>query len=386
MKLAFAQEINFTGRGKSPAIYQKEIKQRFEGTGLVFSGFVLPWAAGNTLFRLVNEETQEYKDYALRKLKVTNGGELFQTEKAVTIKLTQKCAIAGKEFVCIVGEWKGRNHSEFSYRCPIHDEHKTAKVNHALKDSYSFDCIQCQAEKSLLARRKVGTLDELRIAREEVINSLCAGTPYKFVRWHGEQAGSNNTVAEFKCEHHGNWRTFVKQVCDRKSLICPVCLSAIKAASTGKVQLKRVKEMKLPVYLYVQSLTDNNGKERFIKFGFSVNPEDRMKHQQRKSAYNHRLVFTHRFNQGWQALDVELGIHQSIKGKKAKEQDVPDGWTETRPASKLNEVLAFIQGYIESDPVEPLYVVDENDFWASIGNDPISEDELEAALKALEAA
>lgn len=92
MKLAYAAEIPFVKktRGLSPEEYQQRIIAKLE-PAFVFGGFILPWKGNHTYFRIYNLDTQEYKDYKLRKLEDTNGGELLQTEKAVWLKMESRC-------------------------------------------------------------------------------------------------------------------------------------------------------------------------------------------------------------------------------------------------------------------------------------------------------
>ncbi|MCV5632533.1 hypothetical protein OFN23_30745, partial [Escherichia coli] len=84
----------------------------------VFGGFILPWKGNHTYFRIYNLDTQEYKDYKLRKLEDTNGGELLQTEKAVWLKMESRCNEKGKKFLGWQGEWKGRNRTKARVLCP----------------------------------------------------------------------------------------------------------------------------------------------------------------------------------------------------------------------------------------------------------------------------
>lgn len=100
MKLAYAAEIPFVKktRGLSPEEYQQRIIAKLE-PAFVFGGFILPWKGNHTYFRIYNLDTQEYKDYKLRKLEDTNGGELFQTEKAVWLKMESRCNEKGKKFL-----------------------------------------------------------------------------------------------------------------------------------------------------------------------------------------------------------------------------------------------------------------------------------------------
>ncbi|EBU8555330.1 hypothetical protein DLC15_22795 [Salmonella enterica subsp. enterica serovar Telelkebir] len=385
MKLAFAKDIDFVKTGnsqKSPQFHEDRIREKFKNSGLIFSGFVLPYGSSKeTYFRLTNPETGDYHDYLVCTVKKVNGKELFKTEKAVELRLRKKCEESGFELIAL--NWNGEiAGSTFDYQCKTHNELMTTTVKHGLE--YEFMCSECNKDKRLCSFNGVESIEELRIKREKKFDKLSKGTPFKFVRWITGQKAAVETHAEFNCKHHGNWKTNCSQPLLRNSLLCPECLTVMRSATTGMTRVEKIKEMNLPVWLYVQELKQD-GKPKFIKFGIThYKPEYRMNAQQKRSIYEHSMIFTHKFNDGWKAIDVELGIHKNFTGKKAKREDVPDGYTETRQYKHLPDVLEFIKDYIVADYADPVYLVDEYDFWASIGSDPIPEDELEAALNALE--
>ncbi|EAP9918026.1 hypothetical protein NY964_004072 [Salmonella enterica] len=361
MKTAFAKDINFVKTGnnqKSPAYYEEGIKERFKYTGLEFGGFVLPWVSSKvTQFRLINPQTGDYHDYVVSQYKKVTGDDLFKTEKYATFRLKRKCAESGNVFVSM--DWKGEiKNSTFTYRCLSHDELSSNSVKHALE--YDFMCKKCSSEKRLCSANDVSNLEELRIKREKILDELTEGKPYKFVRWLTEQKAAKQTKLECKCEHHGNWTINGVQPFIKKSLVCPECLDIMRGALNGMAFIKDVVELNVPVWVYVQELKDPiTNKPEFIKFGISVRkPKYRMTAQEKTSIYKHSMHYTHLFENGWQALDVERMLHETIKGRLANKNDVPDGWTETRDYKSLNEVMTAINDYIDLNPSSPLYIQD----------------------------
>lgn len=361
MKIAYAKDIPFVKTGqnqKSPAYYEEGIKEKFKGTGLEFGGFVLPWVSSKvTKFRLINPLTGDYHDYLVCQYKKVTGDDLFKTEKYVTYRLQKKCIESGNELVSM--DWKGEiKGSTFTYRCKSHNELSTSAVKHALE--YDFMCKKCSSEKRLCSVNGVCSLEDLRIKREQLIADLMAGKPYKFVRWLTEQKAAKQTKFECECEHHGKWITHGGQPFIKNSLVCPECLDVIRGALNGLAFIKDVVELNLPVWLYVQELKNPNTKKpEFIKFGISVrNPKYRMTAQEKTSIYEHSMHYAHLFENGWQALDIERMLHETIKGRLANKNDVPDGWTETRDYKMLGKVMTAINDYIDLNPSSPMYIED----------------------------
>lgn len=106
-----------------------------------------------------------------------------------------------------------------------------------------------------------------------------------------------------------------------------------------------------PGFFYIQLLDD-----KYIKFGITnKDPTIRMKNQEVKSHFEHRLKYAYKFNDGSHALRIESSIKQTFKihcGLVDREQ-MPDGFTETLPISKLTrlriKVLSGIVSLIKQE-------------------------------------
>ncbi|ELX0850412.1 hypothetical protein QJ253_002479 [Salmonella enterica] len=159
------------------------------------------------------------------------------------------------------------------------------------------------------------------------------------------------------------------------SLMCDTCYSLLNSARSGLAYVNRVKELERSYHFYLHSVEN-----RYVKFGVSANANKRLKEIQRLSKFQHELIFTHEFKKAWQAADLEYGIKTRIKGKLARKQDIPDGWTETRDYSKLPAIQKMINDYIKLNPTSPIYIEDIDGYWERNG---ISEEELEQHLAEL---
>ncbi|EMW0060156.1 hypothetical protein ABIV32_001568 [Salmonella enterica subsp. enterica] len=352
--LAFAKDIVLTStRGKSPSAYEQEIITKFEPT-FKFGGFILPWAGAKTLYRLYNPETGEFKDYRINKLSDTNGGELLQTEKAVWLKLERKCEIKGKRFDGWDGEWKGRNKTKAVCMCLEHNEIIKPSVNHALKDSFDFDCPRCRTDRVQYTRSGRKTRKEVIAEKCPVILSRCEVKNYTFIGFNTRPT-LRDTRFKTRCNHHGTeWES---RLALAETFTCPDCIKDQLVQLTNRTYTGSA-------YFYIQLLDD-----KYIKFGITTrDPQIRMREQERKSNFNHRLIFTHQFNEGWKAADIEHEIKKRFKCYAAPYKDFKDGWSETIEIEELPNLQQLVYDYLTNEPQEadmwlsPKDIFDEDTF------------------------
>ncbi|EFY9944134.1 hypothetical protein B5H70_001008 [Shigella boydii] len=345
MKLAYAAEIPFVKktRGLSPEEYQQRIITKLE-PAFVFGGFILPWKGNHTYFRLYNLDTQEYKDYKLRKLEDTNGGELFQTEKAVWLKMESRCNEKGKKFLGWQGEWKGRNKTKARVLCPTHNQIMTPSLLHALKDDFDFDCKFCMAEKVQRARSGK-TFDEVIKDKETLINARCETTLYIFKGFIINTQHLKDVKFKTYCKSHNHeWESHLRCA---DSFTCPLCIKDQLVQLSNRTYQGKAS-------FYIQLLDD-----KFIKFGITTRkPEERMREQTRKSNFTHRLIFTHEFENGWKAVDLEHEVKQRFKTHAAPYKDFKDGWSETLTIDELPHLQQLVYDYLTNQP-------DEANMWVS---------------------
>ncbi|ECP3695809.1 hypothetical protein FZH23_17375 [Salmonella enterica] len=356
MKTAFAKDIPFikTHHAQStPTQAEERILKVCHKHDLIFEGFILPFTGSDAKFKLSHAKTGVSKVYNLKALSSITGNELKRNEIGYRLEITERCESRGKKFLGWEGEYNHLNGTRCKILCVKHDHIMTPILNIALRRE--LNCPDCEAEIRLAAKNGCSSIDELKEKRFKEIDGLCQEAGYRFVCWLTEQKSLKETRFRCNCPHHGEWEQSTREPCDRGILYCPSCLSERRSLESGEYNIKRL-GMTRPVYFYVQQLDD-----KYIKFGFTVNVEKRMKEQAKRSKFNHKLIYSRLFDRGWLAVDLEKGIKLNIKGKTAKKEDVPDGWTETRQFKHLPKMIKFIEDYISSNPDKPLYLTQWND-------------------------
>lgn len=351
MELKFAKDIHFTPKHKlqkSPLEVEQLILKVCEKHELTFDGFVIPFVGGQeTEFQLSYKPTGMSRIYKVKHLYTLKGDILKTTEDSQKAELSKRCEENGFKLLGWEGEYNGAMKTKAKMLCVRHNTPFVMPLSKALHRELLCSC--CSKEKVLVAKNGCKTLDEVREKRETKIKGLCKEGGYTFVCWLTEQMDVKSTRFRCSCPEHGEWDLSIREPWDRDLLICPSCLSDRRSLETGEYNAKRL--MTRPTYFYIQKLGDD-----YIKFGFSTNTKTRMYQQSRLSKYEHELVFNHLFEKGWQAIDLEKGLKLHIKDKMASRHDVPDGWTETRPAKYLPKAIKFIEEYMALNPEYPLYL------------------------------
>lgn len=181
------------------------------------------------------------------------------------------------------------------------------------------------------------------------------------------------THLKLKCNCHGKIynKADLFGSRNRGSLTCPLIRGAITALSNGKQHALMNKDTHRPVIFYVFRVG-----EKFLKFGITTrkNPLRRMYETQRYTDEILSLEYSHTFDCGWKAGDLESGIKKHIKGKRISRKLMSRGYTETLPISKMDDVKKFIQEYIYNNSPEPIYF--DADFEIN-PEDYITEDDIE---------
>lgn len=98
-----------------------------------------------------------------------------------------------------------------------------------------------------------------------------------------------------------------------------------------------------PANLYIAS---QFAEDREIKLKFGItngDPINRIRRQELKSIYQHRLLNYIKFNTGSEALSLELKLKHSLKTNAANKEDMPDGWTETFYINELPKFLEIVK-------------------------------------------
>ncbi|MDC9689322.1 hypothetical protein [Escherichia coli] len=159
------------------------------------------------------------------------------------------------------------------------------------------------------------------------------------------------------------------------SLRCPIIRGVLRSMMNGEKQVTKSKGTNIPMHFYLFRVG-----EKFFKFGVTSKPNPIMRMRDIQRTTNEKLIFeySHRFEKGWQSCDVETGIKKHIKGKRISRKLLPDGWTETLPIDKLDDVKKFIDEYIVTNPSKPIHFYN---IWDDLNiNDYISDEDIERDL------
>lgn len=192
-----------------------------------------------------------------------------------------------------------------------------------LSQSLSW-CKHCNLERSYVTSKLVSESDAIKRISE--VNPL-----YKFVNWENDKYISyTQSKAQIMCSICSNlWFTNLNNfVTKRKG--CPFC-------SKKGYQCNR------PGYIYVYLIRTNAAV--FLKFGITNDLKTRAHQQSKLANCTHELVFSKLFEDGAHARKIESNIISKFKGstKFASKDIFPDGYTETLPTNKLNELISFIE-------------------------------------------
>ncbi|WP_311750728.1 hypothetical protein [Proteus columbae] len=158
-------------------------------------------------------------------------------------------------------------------------------------------------------------------------------------------------------------------------LTCPIIRGALKSIQNGQKQVTRNKDAQRPMHFYIFRVGEN-----FFKFGITTrkNVLQRMREHQKCTNEIITFEYSHTFDIGWMAGDLEVGIKKHIQGKRISSKIMKVGYTETLPIKKLSETLKFVKSYINLNPDEPIYFYEPSSLNVL---DFITEDELDAYFK-----
>ncbi|WP_157829145.1 GIY-YIG nuclease family protein [Colwellia sp. 75C3] len=99
-----------------------------------------------------------------------------------------------------------------------------------------------------------------------------------------------------------------------------------------------------PGYIYIQEITLNSEVQGY-KFGIAFDPVTRIKSIRFSSIFKHRIIFTHRYDLGRDALNLENIIKGQFKTSHLSKQDMPQGFTETISPGDLEPLIKVIETF-----------------------------------------
>ncbi len=347
IQTAFAKDItDFKKTGhcaKTPAYYEDMINEKCKELGFVFNGFILPFNGRKTKISVTSiqygvTKTPYMTPFLQNKIGVRKTSN-FKTEEEYTQIAKEHCESHNKIFLGWVGEYKGR-HTKMRVFCKEHNrEWETASLANML---YRKDCLRCpQCVSDRIVEKQLTDINEAeRIARE-----LCEKNNFDFLGWVGEYKGVDTKMI-LRCRKHGEiWNT-TKFIYLKKSGTsgCKICQQEARLAGVYKYH----NNVTRPTYFYMQNVGD-----KYIKFGITHNkPEERMKRAQKKSIYEHKLIFSHLFEKGWLAFDLEHEVTERFYCRAASYHEMEDGFTETILIEDLPRLEEMVNDYLSNLPEE----------------------------------
>ncbi|EAT4181279.1 GIY-YIG nuclease family protein [Salmonella enterica] len=215
------------------------------------------------------------------------------------------------EFVRIVGEWKGTNHSIIVMRCPSGHEYEINYRNFVINGNR---CAKCAGNAKLTEDEALARIDECR-------------DDHTFIRFVDGWKGTTTTRIIMRCtcgyEYTLAFNNFLR---GRR---CAKCAS--HGYNIGKAG-----------HVYVQHIPEVNA----VKIGITNRtPEQRKRQHELESKLKHEIVFSWRFDDGNKAKLVEDEFKKKYKHlmKFVSKEVMPDGYTETLPADILHTFLKDVK-------------------------------------------
>lgn len=230
-------------------------------------------------------------------------------------------------------------HDTFCYQCSrcSNDEYVKAGLCSGIFYISGYRLMAKQRSCRCSSPRKTKRIRYTEEQREYQINIACKKLNMKFVGFHGDarEGGKASRIIDVQCFCGNIMTQSIHYFLNGNRQHCG-CINkgGFDDSSTGS--------------LYVvewRGLGTN-----FIKVGIT-NREvmDRVSDQRSVTIYNPKILFTRKFNWGYNARNLESIVFKTLKkyrGVVSKEV-FPDGYTETFSMDKLDKIMILIQEYEE---------------------------------------
>ncbi|HHX9249869.1 TPA: hypothetical protein ACVQ7F_000116 [Salmonella enterica subsp. enterica serovar Muenchen] len=335
MEIRFAANIEWVQKSKaalSPIAHENEIKPICDDKGYIYRGIILPWNGTKTKLALTCPDHGDWNTTSIGKLKAGRGCPSCGAEnsaKAVKIPTSVLLENANRvcekyNYTCLGFVDKPSARAYLRLKCNTHNHiWENTNYNNFMKPRSIGGCPICEAES---------IVERFKLKPDEVANrivDICKAKGYIFAGfvngWHG-----NLSCIRVKCLKHGDisevrYVDFIKETSE------PCCKCRKYGFMTGKTGR-----------FYVQTLDD-----KFVKFGITnKDTKQRIAQQQRKSKFNHVLVYEAEFHDGKKALNLETWVKQNFVTGVVSRDDLGDGWTETTYIENLPVLLKEVKNYI----------------------------------------
>lgn len=317
----------------SPMEFEETVKSICVEKGYIYNGFVMPWDGSKTKISLTCPEHGTWNTTSIIKLKSgrscpgcgrENNLKAIRVPESVLVdNVNAKCEIFGYTFLGFVDKPSAR--ANLRLKCNKHNHvWENTNYNNFMKPRSIGGCPLCEREFNI----NRFSLDLTTVMQR--INDVCATKGYEFVDfvdgWHG-----NESWLRVKCLEHNEIGEVRYNDFIGKETSEPCCKCRKYGFMSGKAGR-----------FYIQTLDD-----KYVKFGIT-NKETRQRiaQQQRKSKFNHKLVYEAEFPDGSKALELENLVKKTFNTKVVPRDEMMDGWTETLRVEDLPILLKVTKTFI----------------------------------------
>ena len=228
----------------------------------------------------------------------------------------RKATELGHTFLGFVGEWKGRN-TKTKMLCEKHGDWGSGSINTLINNGQG--CPGCGIEAVGGAKVKP---DDVMIASFHESGAFHPETKF----WRSERTNSRG--------HRSYWH-----------MSCPECGESGESKSNNLQQGKRpcACNMHRQQECYINWLIDNHNNAVAIKFGIARNSKQRIKSQDRHSAYTLKQHSIYVFPSVQACKKAERECKKELETGVVLKRDMPDGYSETTHAYNIGRVKTIYE-------------------------------------------
>lgn len=231
------------------------------------------------------------------------------------ILCSRKAKELGYTFLGFVGEWRGIN-TKIKMLCEKHGEWDTGNTQHLINGERG--CPKCKLDTLSVIKRKP---DDTMI--QSFFDSGSFHPDTKF--WRSDRLNSRG------CKSYWN-------------LGCPECGEQVESNGTNlqKGAMPCGCSVQQQQQCYIGILSDE-GSNIAIKFGIAKNSKQRIKLQDRKSAYEVKQHSIYLFDSVFDCKKAERDCKQELECGIVLKRDMPDGYTETTWIYNLDKIIEIYE-------------------------------------------
>ncbi len=238
------------------------------------------------------------------------------SQEQYAVRCTRKAKELGYTFLDFDGEWKGKN-TKIKTCCEKHGEWSSGNIHNLINKGYG--CPGCKADGVAEAKTKP---DDVMIASFHKSKAFHPDTKF----WRSERLTGRG------------WKSYWY-------MSCPEC-GEVGESMSSDLQLGQrpcACNMHRQQECYINWVVDNKENAVAIKFGIANNSKQRIKNQDRQSAYEVRQYQVYSFPSVQQCKQAERECKKELETGVVLKRDMPDGWTETTWAYNIGKVKSIYE-------------------------------------------